>query len=108
MHAELQKRNITQIVLGGIATSIGVEGTARQANEFGYNIAFASDAMSDMFADDSVSVNEMLAEAERELAMRLVVYPRRIAMGKMSQRKADRAIKVQQAIIALLTEVRKE
>ncbi|MDN3584315.1 isochorismatase family protein [Mucilaginibacter flavus] len=51
LHQELQKRNITQIVLAGIATSVGVEGTARQANEFGYNIAFASDAMSDMFLD---------------------------------------------------------
>jgi nicotinamidase-related amidase len=55
LHDELQKRNITQIVLGGIATSIAVEGTARQANEFGYNIAFASDAMSDMFADAHAS-----------------------------------------------------
>lgn len=51
LHNELQKRGITQIVLAGIATSIGVEGTARAANEFGYNIAFASDAMTDMFAD---------------------------------------------------------
>jgi nicotinamidase-related amidase len=51
LHGELQKRNITQIVLAGIATSIGVEATARSANEFGYNIAFASDAMSDLFAE---------------------------------------------------------
>ena len=51
LHNELQERGITQIVLAGIATSIGVEGTARAANEFGYNIAFASDAMTDMFAD---------------------------------------------------------
>jgi nicotinamidase-related amidase len=51
LHDELRKRGITQIVLAGIATSIGVEGTARSANERGYNIAFASDAMTDMFAD---------------------------------------------------------
>ncbi|ARU48537.1 isochorismatase family protein [Sulfurospirillum diekertiae] len=43
----LQKRNITGIVLAGIATSIGVEGTARAASELGYNISFAIDAMSD-------------------------------------------------------------
>jgi nicotinamidase-related amidase len=42
---ELQKKNITGIVLAGIATSIGVEGTARAANERGYNISFAVDAM---------------------------------------------------------------
>jgi len=47
LHAELQKRNVTQIVLGGISTSIGVEGTARGAFERGYNIAFATDAMTD-------------------------------------------------------------
>lgn len=51
LHDELQKKGITQIVLAGVATSIGVEGTARSANELGYNIAFASDGMTDMFAD---------------------------------------------------------
>jgi nicotinamidase-related amidase len=51
LHDELQKKGVTGIVLAGIATSIGVEGTARSANEWGYNIAFASDAMTDMFAD---------------------------------------------------------
>jgi nicotinamidase-related amidase len=44
---ELQQRGVTGIVLGGIATSIGVEGTARQASELGYNITFATDAMTD-------------------------------------------------------------
>ncbi len=48
---ELKKRNITGIVLAGISTSIGVEGTARGASERAYNIAFAIDAMTDMFAD---------------------------------------------------------
>ena len=48
---ELQKRNVTGIVIGGVSTSIGVEGTARQASERGYNVTFAKDAMTDMFAD---------------------------------------------------------
>ena len=51
LHNELQKRNITGIILAGIATSIGVEGTARHASERGYNVAFAEDAMTDLFAD---------------------------------------------------------
>lgn len=51
LHDELQKRNITQIILGGVATSIGVEGTARAASEFGYNISFATDAMTDRVLD---------------------------------------------------------
>lgn len=48
LHDELQSRNTTGIVIGGISTSIGVEGTARQASERGYNITFAADAMTDM------------------------------------------------------------
>ncbi|MDR3679271.1 MAG: isochorismatase family protein [Flavipsychrobacter sp.] len=51
LHEELQKRGVTGIVLAGIATSIGVEGTARGAFERGYNIAIAKDAITDMFAD---------------------------------------------------------
>jgi len=47
---ELKKRNVTGIVIGGISTSIGVEGTSRQASERGYNITFAKDAMTDMVA----------------------------------------------------------
>jgi nicotinamidase-related amidase len=45
---ELRERQITGIVLAGISTSAGVEGTARAASERGYNIAFATDAMTDM------------------------------------------------------------
>lgn len=48
---ELQKRNVTGIVLAGISTSTGVEDTTRGAGERGYNITFAKDAMTDMFAD---------------------------------------------------------
>jgi nicotinamidase-related amidase len=48
LQAELQKRGVTGIVLAGVLTSIGVEGTARQASELSYNITFASDAMTDL------------------------------------------------------------
>lgn len=51
LHEELQKRGVTGIVLGGVATSIGVEGTARGAFERGYNLTFAKDAMTDMLMD---------------------------------------------------------
>ena len=50
LHEKLQRMNITGIVLAGISTSIGVEGTARSANERGYNITFATDAMTDTVA----------------------------------------------------------
>lgn len=45
---QLRRRGMTGIVLCGIATSIGVESTARSAYEHGYNQTFASDAMTDM------------------------------------------------------------
>lgn len=51
LREELTKRNITGIVLAGISTSIGVEGTARAASELGYNISFAIDAMTDRTED---------------------------------------------------------
>lgn len=47
LHEELQRRGVTQIVLAGIATSLGVESTARSASELGYNVALVSDAMTD-------------------------------------------------------------
>ena len=51
VNEELKKRNVTGIVLAGVSTSIGIEGTARAASENGYNITFAKDAMTDMFAE---------------------------------------------------------
>ncbi|HEX4758573.1 MAG TPA: hydrolase [Terracidiphilus sp.] len=42
---QLRRRGLTTIVLCGIATEIGVESTARDAYERGYELVFASDAM---------------------------------------------------------------
>jgi nicotinamidase-related amidase len=44
----LKREGVTQVVIAGIATSAGVESTARQAHEFGFNVALATDAMTDM------------------------------------------------------------
>ena len=43
---QLRRRGIDTIVLGGIATAIGVESTARNAWELGYNVVVAPDACS--------------------------------------------------------------
>jgi nicotinamidase-related amidase len=48
LHDQLQSLEVTGIVLAGISTSIGVEGTARSASERGYNLTFPSDAMTDL------------------------------------------------------------
>ena len=43
----LRGLGVTQVVIAGIATSIGVESTARQAHELGLNVTLAVDAMLD-------------------------------------------------------------
>ena len=48
---QLRRRRATGIVLAGIATSMGVESTARQAFEHGYNVTIAVDAVTDLNAD---------------------------------------------------------
>jgi nicotinamidase-related amidase len=47
----LRRRGVTQVFLTGIATSIGVESTARSAYDHGYNVALVVDAMTDRDAD---------------------------------------------------------
>ncbi len=53
-HTELETRlrqaGVTEIVLCGIATSIGVESTAREAYALGFNVTLAIDAMTDIDA----------------------------------------------------------
>jgi nicotinamidase-related amidase len=43
----LRRRGVTQIFLTGIATSVGVESTARSAYDHGYNVVLVVDAMTD-------------------------------------------------------------
>ena len=47
----LRSEGITQVVIAGVATSAGVESTARQAHEFGFHVTLASDAMTDLDPD---------------------------------------------------------
>ncbi|WP_330278760.1 hydrolase [Streptomyces sp. NBC_00569] len=45
---QLRRRGITQVVMTGVATSIGVESSARAAHEHGYHVTLAADAMTDL------------------------------------------------------------
>ncbi len=51
LEAFLRSRNVTQVVLAGVATRAGVESTARHAHELGFNVTFALDAMTDTDAE---------------------------------------------------------
>ena len=43
----LRDLHVTQVVLVGVATSSGVESTARSAHDHGYHVVLATDAMAD-------------------------------------------------------------
>jgi nicotinamidase-related amidase len=47
LEAQLKARGVTQVVIAGVATATGVEATARQAYEQGFNVTLAVDAMTD-------------------------------------------------------------
>jgi len=47
----LRKRGVTQVFVTGIATSFGVESTARSAYDYGYNVVTVVDAVTDRDAD---------------------------------------------------------
>jgi nicotinamidase-related amidase len=51
LERHLRQLGVTQVVIAGVATSIGVESTARYANELGFNVTLAVDAMTDMNAE---------------------------------------------------------
>lgn len=51
LEQRLREAGATEVVLAGIATSAGVESTARHAHELGFHVAFATDAMTDSSAE---------------------------------------------------------
>lgn len=49
-----------------------------------------------------IPIERQIAAVERELRFRRQVYPRRVAMQKMSQKQADEEIEVMQAVLGTL------
>lgn len=47
LETKLRGLGVTQVVIAGVATGTGVEATARQAYELGFNVTLAIDAMTD-------------------------------------------------------------
>ena len=48
LEAQLKANGVTQVVVSGVATGTGVEATARQAYEQGFNVTLVIDAMTDV------------------------------------------------------------
>ena len=53
----LKQAGVTQVVITGVATSSGVESTARHAHELGFNVALAIDAMTDLSAEPTIAAS---------------------------------------------------
>ncbi|WP_375492167.1 isochorismatase family protein [uncultured Jatrophihabitans sp.] len=51
LDSQLRERGVSQVVIAGVATSAGVESTARSAHEHGYHVVVATDAVTDRDAD---------------------------------------------------------
>jgi nicotinamidase-related amidase len=51
LEQQLRRRGIKTIIMGGIATNLGVESTARAAMDHGYALVFAEDAMATFSAE---------------------------------------------------------
>jgi nicotinamidase-related amidase len=51
LHDYLRARGVTQVLLTGVASSAGVESTARSAHDLGYHVVLVVDAMTDRDAD---------------------------------------------------------
>ena len=48
LETRLKQKGVTQVVVTGVTTGTGVESTARQAWELGFNVTLAIDAMTDV------------------------------------------------------------
>jgi nicotinamidase-related amidase len=60
LELQLRRRALTNVVLCGVATEFGVESTARNAFELGYQLVFASDAMTGMHPDSHTNAIERI------------------------------------------------
>lgn len=64
----LRELGVTQVVVAGIATSVGVESTARAAYEHGYNVVLATDAMTDRSPEAHINSIERIFPKLGEIA----------------------------------------
>jgi nicotinamidase-related amidase len=66
LDVQLRRRGVRTVVLGGIATNIGVESTARQAHEHGYELVIIEDAITSFSSEmHAFSVNAIFPMLSR-------------------------------------------
>jgi nicotinamidase-related amidase len=75
---QLRRRGIRSVVLGGVATHIGVESTARQAYEHGYELLIVSDATSSNVAEaHAMSMKHVFPRLARVVASDAITFASR-------------------------------
>ena len=73
----LRRRGIRTVVIGGIATNMGVESTARSAWELSYDVVIAEDVCSSMSAEwHRFSVEEVLPMIARDVPAEAIGFDR--------------------------------
>lgn len=73
LELQLRRHGITTVVMAGISTNFGVEGTARAAFDHGYQLIFVEDAMaSTTAAHHEFAVNEVFPQLGRVRTLREV------------------------------------
>lgn len=66
LELQLRRRGVRTIVLGGVATNFGVESTARQAWELGYDVVIVEDACASSVPDiHEVAIRHILPRIAR-------------------------------------------
>ena len=60
LDSRLRRRGVRSVVIAGIATSIGVESTARTARELGYEVVVVQDAVTDLVASAHATSLEVI------------------------------------------------
>jgi nicotinamidase-related amidase len=74
---QLRRRGIRTIVLGGVSTQIGVESTARQAYEHGYDLLIVKDATTSSVAEGhDMSMKHILPRLARLVQSDDIVFGR--------------------------------
>jgi nicotinamidase-related amidase len=67
LNAQLTALGVTQVVISGVATSFGVESTARQAYDLGYSVVVVTDAITDPRAESHAGSVERVFPALGQL-----------------------------------------
>lgn len=76
LHEALAESGVTQVVVTGVATSLGVESTARAAHELGYHVVIVRDAVVDIDADAHATSLRVTLSALAEIDDTAVILDR--------------------------------